>query len=289
TERVVERLRRNAPCLDDRDGIVVIGLIARRPRHSLPNIRDGDGCKASGPQRRQCLREQRGAFDAVERQIGAQADIRARIGVHLNSRRTCFMANILDRLIHPDERVALFIDGANLYSAAKALAFDIDYRKLLDEFRKQGRFIRATYYTALLEDQDFSPIRPLVDWLDYNGYSVVTKPAKEYTDANGRRRFKGDMDVEIAVDLLEAIGVIDHAFLFSGDGDFVPAAEAVKPKGLALRVVSRTRSAPPSASDESRLPADIFFALADLMALFGRPPRERAHAGERYDDEEEDQ
>ncbi len=199
------------------------------------------------------------------------------------------MANILDRLIHPDERVALFIDGANLYSAAKGLAFDIDYRKLLEEFRKRGRFIRASYYTALLEDQDFSPIRPLVDWLDYNGFSVVTKPAKEFIDANGRRRFKGDMDVEIAVDLVEAIGLTDHAFLFSGDGDFVPAIEAAKRKGMRVTVVSTIKSTPPMAADEIRRAADNFLDLADLMALFGRPPRERAHAEERYEHEEEDQ
>ena len=117
--------------------------------------------------------------------------------------------NLLDRVIHPDERVALFIDGANLYSAAKGLNFDIDYRKLLDEFRNHGRLVRAYYYTALVEDQDFSPIRPLVDWLDYNGYTLVTKPAKEYTDASGRRRFKGDMDVELAVDLLQAAAFKD--------------------------------------------------------------------------------
>jgi len=190
------------------------------------------------------------------------------------------MANILDRLIHPDERTALFIDGANLYSAAKGLAFDIDYRKLLEEFRKRGRFIRASYYTALLEDQDFSPIRPLVDWLDYNGYSVVTKPAKEFTDANGRRRFKGDMDVEIAVDLLEAAAFTDHAFLFSGDGDFVPAVEAAKRAGMRVSVVSTIKSAPPMAADEIRRAADNFLDLADLMALFGRSPRERAHGEE---------
>jgi uncharacterized LabA/DUF88 family protein len=188
------------------------------------------------------------------------------------------MANILDRLIHPDERIALFIDGANLYSAAKGLAFDIDYRKLLEEFRKRGRFIRASYYTALLEDQDFSPIRPLVDWLDYNGYSVVTKPAKEFTDANGRRRFKGDMDVEIAIDLLEAAAFTDHAFLFSGDGDFVPAVAAAKRAGMRVTVVSTIKSTPPMAADEIRRAADNFLDLADLMALFGRSPRERAHA-----------
>jgi len=197
------------------------------------------------------------------------------------------MANILDRLIHPDERIALFIDGANLYSAAKGLAFDIDYRKLLEEFRKRGRFIRASYYTALLEDQDFSPIRPLVDWLDDNRYSVITKPTKEYTDASGRRRFRGDMDVEIAVDLVEAAGHTDHAFLFSGDGDFLPAVQAAKRKGMRITVVSTIKSNPPTASDEIRRAADNFLDLTDLMALFGRPPRERAHAEDRYGDEED--
>ncbi|MBX9746974.1 MAG: NYN domain-containing protein [Hyphomonadaceae bacterium] len=179
-------------------------------------------------------------------------------------------------MIHPDERVALFMDGANLYSAAKSLAFDIDYRKLLDEFRKHGRFIRATYYTALVEEQDFSPIRPLVDWLDYNGYSISTKPAKEYTDTNGRRRFKGDMDVEIVVDMLQAAKHLDHIFLFSGDGDFAAAVEAVKRKGVRVTVVSTIKSNPPMASDDIRRAADNFLDLTELATLVGRPPRERS-------------
>jgi uncharacterized LabA/DUF88 family protein len=190
--------------------------------------------------------------------------------------------NLLDRLIHPDERVVVLIDGANLYSAAKALSFDMDYRKLLDEFRRHGRLIRATYYTALVEDQDFSPIRPLIDWLDYNGYTLVTKPAKEYTDAAGRRRFKGDMDVEIAVDLLQAGEYADHAFLFSGDGDFLPAIEAVQRKGMRVSVVSTIKSTPPMASDDVRRAADNFVDLTELAALVGRPPRERAATDDRY-------
>lgn len=195
---------------------------------------------------------------------------------------------VLDRLIHAEDRVALFIDGANLYSAAKSLAFDIDYRKLLDEFRRRGRFIRAHYYTALVEDQDFSPIRPLVDWLDYNGYTLVTKTAREYTDAAGRRRFKGDMDVELAVDLMQAAEYLDHAFLFSGDGDFVPAIEAVQRKGLRVSVVSTIKSNPPMVADDLRRVADNFIDLADLVPLVGRPPRERAAAEERYDYAEDD-
>lgn len=183
--------------------------------------------------------------------------------------------NQLDQLIHPDERIALFIDGANFYSAAKGMPFDIDYRKLLDEFKKHGRFVRAYYYTALVEDQDFSPVRPLVDWLDYNGYTLVTKAAKEYTDTNGRRRYKGDMDVEIAVDLLQAASFIDHAFLFSGDGDFVAAVQAVQRKGVRVSVVSTIKSNPPMASDDIRRAADNFIDLADLASLIGRAPRER--------------
>ncbi len=196
--------------------------------------------------------------------------------------------NLLDRLIHPNERVALFIDGANLYSATRSLTFDIDYRKLLDEFKNHGRLVRAYYYTALVEDQEFSPIRPLVDWLDYNGYTLVTKPAKEYTDANGRRRFKGDMDVEIAVDLLQATSFIDHAFLFSGDGDFLAAIEAAQRKGMRVSVISTIKSNPPMASDDIRRAADNFVDLTDLSSLIGRPPRERAEARYEYADDVEE-
>src|ERR1044072_8659092 len=128
---------------------------------------------------------------------------------------------------YPTDRIALFIDGANLYSAAKALNFDIDYKKLLEEFRTRGVLIRAYYYTAIVDDQEYSPIRPLVDWLDYNGFTMVTKPAREYTGADGRRRFRGDMDIEIAVDMMEmAHAGVDHLVLFSGDGDFYAAVKA---------------------------------------------------------------
>ncbi|MBY0566933.1 MAG: NYN domain-containing protein [Hyphomonadaceae bacterium] len=177
-------------------------------------------------------------------------------------------------MIHPDEKVIVLIDGANLHSTMKTLSFDMDYRKLHDVFSGLGRFVRANYYTAMVEEQDFSPIRPLVDWLDYNGYSVVTKPAKEYTDTNGRRRYKGDMDIEIAVDLLQAADYADHAFLFSGDGDFVAAIEAAKRKGLRVTVVSTIKSNPPMASDEIRRAADNFLDLTELTSLIGRPPKE---------------
>ncbi len=103
----------------------------------------------------------------------------------------------------PDERTALFIDGANLYSASRNLGFDVDYRNLLEYFRKKTHVIRAYYYSAVLETEEYSPLKPLTDWLAYNGYTLVTKPAHEFTDATGRRRVKGNMDIELAIDMLE--------------------------------------------------------------------------------------
>ena len=172
---------------------------------------------------------------------------------------------------YPTDRVALFIDGANLYSAAKALNFDIDYKKLLDEFRKRGVLIRAYYYTAIVEGDDYSPIRPLVDWLDYNGFSLVTKSAREYTDSQGRKRWRGDMDIEIAVDMMELAGSADHLVLFSGDGDFRALVEAVQRKGVRVTVVSTVKSQPPMASDDLRRQADNFVELSDLIPIVGRP------------------
>jgi uncharacterized LabA/DUF88 family protein len=174
---------------------------------------------------------------------------------------------------YPTDRIALFIDGANLYSAAKGLGFDIDYRKLLEEFRKRGVLIRAYYYTALVEDQEYSPIRPLVDWLDYNGYRLVTKAAREYTDSQGRKRWRGDMDVEIAVDMMEMAGHADHLVLFSGDGDFRCLVEAAQRRGARVTVVSTVKSQPPMASDDLRRQADHFVDLADLADIIGRPSR----------------
>lgn len=171
------------------------------------------------------------------------------------------------------DKLALFIDGANLYASAKGLGFDIDYKKLLEEFRTRGILIRAYYYTALVEDQEYSPIRPLVDWLDYNGYTLVTKSAREYTDSQGRKRWRGDMDVEIACDMLEIAQNADHIVLFSGDGDFRRLIEAVQRKGVRVTVVSTVRSQPPMASDDLRRQADDFIDLADLSDTVGRPSR----------------
>ena len=178
-------------------------------------------------------------------------------------------------VFYPQERIGLFIDGSNVYAAARALNFDIDYRRLLDVFAAKGRLIRAFYYTALIEDQEYSPIRPLIDWLDYNGYTMVTKPTKEFTDAMGRRKIKGNMDIELAIDVMEMAERLDHVVLFSGDGDFRRLVEAVQRRGVRVSVVSTIRSQPPMIADELRRQADTFLELQDLQPSIARIPHGR--------------
>jgi uncharacterized LabA/DUF88 family protein len=173
-------------------------------------------------------------------------------------------------------RIALFIDGANLYGTAKALGFDVDYKRLLAEFQRHGTLVRAYYYTAVMEDQEFSSIRPLVDWLDYNGYTVVTKATKEFVDASGRRKVKGNMDIELAVDAMELADRIDQMVLFSGDGDFRSLVAAMQRRGVRVIVVSTISCQPPMVADELRRQADSFIDLVELRSKVSRDPPERA-------------
>lgn len=177
-------------------------------------------------------------------------------------------------MFYKDERLALFIDGVNLFAAAKALGFDIDYKLLRQEFLRRGKLMRAFYYTAILETEDHSPIRPLVDWLNYNGFAIVSKPAKEYTDSMGRRKIKGNMDVELAVDAMELAPHIDHAVLFSGDSDFRALVESLQRQGVRVSIVSTIRGQPPMIANELRRQADNFIELDELRDVIGRPPRE---------------
>jgi uncharacterized LabA/DUF88 family protein len=172
-------------------------------------------------------------------------------------------------------RIALFIDGANLYATAKALGFDIDYRRLLTDFQNRGTVVRAFYYTAIIEDQEYSSIRPLIDWLDYNGYAVVTKATKEFFDASGRRKVKGNMDVELAVDAMELAEYIDQMVLFSGDGDFRFLVAAMQRRGVHVTVVSTIATQPPMIADDLRRQADVFIDLRELQPKIGRDPAHR--------------
>jgi uncharacterized LabA/DUF88 family protein len=172
-------------------------------------------------------------------------------------------------------RIAVFIDGANLHAAARTLGFDIDYKRLLKEFQGRGTLLRAFYYTAIVENPDFSPIRPLIDWLNYNGYTVVKKPAKEFDDGEGRRKFKRNMHIEIAVDAMELAEKADQIVLFSGDGDFRSLVEAIQRRGVHVTVVSSNASQPPMIADELRRQADVFIDLVELKTKIGRDPSDR--------------
>ncbi|MCP1198038.1 NYN domain-containing protein [Notoacmeibacter sp. MSK16QG-6] len=168
------------------------------------------------------------------------------------------------------EKIGLFIDGANVYATSKALGFDIDYRRLLAHFKSLGYVLRAYYYTALVEDQEYSSIRPLIDWLDYNGYTVVTKPAKEFTDSMGRRKIKGNMDIELTIDALELVPSLDHYVIFSGDGDFRSLVAALQRQGRKVSIVSTLSSQPPMIADDLRRQADHFLDIADMRKEIGR-------------------
>ena len=171
------------------------------------------------------------------------------------------------------EKIALFIDGANLYAAARrSLSTSITSGSC--EFIRAA-ISRAFYYTALIEDQEYSPIRPLVDWLDYNGYTMVTKPTKEFTDAAGRRKIKGNMDIELAIDVMEMAEHLDHVVLFSGDGDFRRLVEAVQRRGVRVTVVSTIRSQPPMVADELRRQADVFLDIVELQPKMAGTVRTR--------------
>lgn len=207
-------------------------------------------------------------------------------------------------IFYPEERVAVFIDGANLFNATRSLGFDIDYKKLLAMLSSKGRLMRAFYYTALLDNQEYTPLRPLVDWLDYNGYTVVTKSAKEFTDAAGLRKIKGNMDIEIAIDVMDMASHVDHIVLMSGDGDFRRLVEAVQRKGVRVSVVSTIRTRPPILADELRRQADNFVELVEIQGDIMRDPvyrerreamreameaRRREEAGDDYRDETGDE
>jgi uncharacterized LabA/DUF88 family protein len=173
-----------------------------------------------------------------------------------------------EMIFYPDERIALFIDGANFYNTAKTLGHQIDYKLFLEYFRLKGRFIRALYYTALTDESEYSSIRPLVDWLDYNGFTIVTKTAKEYTDSMGNRRVKGNMDIELTIDAMELSEHLDHIILFSGDGDFRTLVEALQRRGKRVSVVSTISTTPPMVSDELRRQADQFIELQNIVNNF---------------------
>jgi uncharacterized LabA/DUF88 family protein len=160
----------------------------------------------------------------------------------------------------------------------RALGFEIDYRKLLDYLRMHGRLVRASYYTALVDDEAGSAFRPLADWLDYNGYTMVTKPARGFTDPTGRQRFRTSMNVELAVDAMRLADNSDHVILFSGEQSFTNLVSALQQLGKRVTVISTIETQPAMIADELRRQADNFIDIDSLQAQIarvGRLPRSR--------------
>jgi uncharacterized LabA/DUF88 family protein len=173
--------------------------------------------------------------------------------------------------LRKSQRTAAFIDGPNLYSAGKALSCEVDFKKLRSYLSENSELIRMYYYTAVREDDETQAIYGLLDWLEYNGYHVVTKPTKEFTDAMGRRKIKGSLDVEIAVDVMEMSSRLDHVILFTGDGAFRALVENIQKRGCKVSVVSDLSMV----ADELRRQTDHFVDLRDIYPIVGRDPAHR--------------
>ncbi|RUT26750.1 NYN domain-containing protein [Asaia sp. W19] len=185
-------------------------------------------------------------------------------------------------MFEKSDRTAVFIDGSSLYYTAKSVGFEVDYRRLLKYFRTNTNLLRAYYYAAIPETEEYSPLKPLTDWLAYNGYRLVSKAAREFTDHSGRRRLKGNMDVELAVDLMELAEHIDHAVIFSGDSDLRRAVEAIQRRGVRVTAVSSLRASPALIGDDLRRQVDHFVELGEIAAEFTRrqsdaPSRSRSN------------
>lgn len=174
-------------------------------------------------------------------------------------------------MFYKDERLAVLIDGANLYAASRSLGFDVDFKSLRQEFARRGKLVRIGYYNSVVESEEFTPLRPLLDWLDYNGFKVVTRPTREIVDGTGRRRVKGNLELHIAVDAMELAERVDHLVLFAGDGDYRTLVAAIQRRGVRVTVVSSIRTQPTLISDELRRQADGFIELAELQAVIAKP------------------
>lgn len=184
------------------------------------------------------------------------------------------------------ERVAFFIDGANFYQTARSLNVDIDYRRVLSSFVGDAYLLRANYYTALADDQEFSSLRPLMDWLDYNGFHITTKPMREFTDNSGqRRRVRPSLEVDLTVDAMTLCDEVNHVVLFTGDGAYRPLVEALQKRGRKVSVISSLKTNPSMISDDLRRQADHFLDLADLTDRIGRDPSDRPARRDQYDDD----
>ena len=167
-------------------------------------------------------------------------------------------------------RVAVFIDGNNLFHAARFHNIDIDYNKLLRVLLGDGRLLRAFFYTGV--DVGAERQQGFLLWMRRNGFRVVQKELKTFYD--GTRT--ANLDVEIAVDMLSLAGRYDTAVLVSGDEDFVYAVNAVAYKGCRVEIAGFRSNTAPKLIDV----ADYFI---DLGEIADKVRKEMSH-GVRYDE-----
>jgi len=171
--------------------------------------------------------------------------------------------------MYREDRVALVIDGPNLYGTLKALNRDADFKAIYAYFSAHCRLKNCNYYVALPTTDEYNPVQKLVDWLGYNGYRVSTKPLRQHIDEEGRRRVRGSMAVEMAIDMAEmaASSNFDRIVLFSGDTDLRYAIEAAQRKGTPVTMVTSLKSI----SDEVRWQADRFVEIESVLDIISKP------------------
>ena len=165
------------------------------------------------------------------------------------------------------KRIGIFIDGSNIYESARCLDFKIDYVKLLNYYKQQGEVQQAMYFTALPPKTVESALRKMADFVEFNGFTLIQKETRTtYNSVTGEKKLKGNMDVEIAVHVMEVVHNITHMVLFSGDGDFRCLVESVQRRGVHVTVVSARELV----ATEMRRQASEFIDLATLRDLFNQ-------------------
>lgn len=161
----------------------------------------------------------------------------------------------------------VLIDGANMSFAMNAIGRRFDWKKLRHFFVEAdyGLCLGLRYYTAIHERADGEqPLRKIVDWLSYNGYLVVSKMTKSYENSDGSTRIKGNMDIEMATDMIRFAPRVDKIHLFTGDADFTYAVKAVQDMGVIVDVYSTMQGANSIIGDDLRRQANNYIDIGDL-------------------------
>lgn len=174
---------------------------------------------------------------------------------------------------HQDERLAIFIDGQHLFSASRNLGFDVDYRNFLECFRKKGKVIRAYYYAVHVDNGEYSPLKPLTDWLAYNGYALSMRTTTEHTDSQGRRRIP-HTDLEMLADMFGIADHVDHMVIVTGNGGYCRGVSLIQQRGVRVSVLSSIKTDSPMLSDDLRRTCDQFIELQEIKSEFTRVNRE---------------